>query len=194
MQYLRPTEPVLLHTEGLSKKNVKSCKTDNTLQISALYREYAGMVFQKCVSMLNDPVLAEDAVQEIFTKIFLNLEGFRHDAKHSSWIFSITSNYCIDLIRKSKRQAAKLSRTLEAAQLLTDEAASEPLPEMDMAQLKKIMESISDDDKDLLVMKYQEDLPIREIAARLDKSESAVKMQLMRARNRARKLHFAMAS
>lgn len=54
--------------------------------------------------MLNDNELANDATQEIFIKIMFNLEKFKSESSLSTRIYSITYNYCIDLIRKKKKQ------------------------------------------------------------------------------------------
>ena len=57
---------------------------------SVLYERYSGKVYGKCLTLLGDSALAQDATQEIFTKIFLNLARFNEKAKFSTWIYSIT--------------------------------------------------------------------------------------------------------
>ncbi len=71
---------------------------------SELYGRYADKVYGKCLSMLKDSALAEDAAQEIFTKIFLRLSSFNEKAKFSTWLYSITYNFCIDVIRRKKKE------------------------------------------------------------------------------------------
>ena len=71
-----------------------------------LYKRYSRKVFAKCISMLKDEAKAGDATQDIFLKIFLNLSKFNFKSRFSTWIYSITYNYCIDFIRRDKKQQA----------------------------------------------------------------------------------------
>ena len=53
--------------------------------------------------MLADHGMARDATQDVFIKILLNLSKFTEQSSFSTWVYSITYNYCIDLIRKKKK-------------------------------------------------------------------------------------------
>ncbi len=86
------TELIALYLQG-----------QNTTYFTQLYRRYASKVFAKCISMLGDEGLARDATQDIFIKILLNLSKFTEQSSFSTWVYSITYNYCIDLIRKKKK-------------------------------------------------------------------------------------------
>jgi RNA polymerase sigma factor (sigma-70 family) len=66
-----------------------------------------------------------------------------------------------------------------------DEVSDKVLLEMKVGHLRKVLEMIPPDDKYVLLMKYQEDLSIKEIAEVLDKSESAIKMKIKRAKTKA---------
>ena len=77
-------------------------KQDSTF-FSMLYTKYYGRVYAKCIAILKQSDAAQDAVQDIFTKIFLNLSGINEKSQFSTWIYSITYNYCIDIIRKEKK-------------------------------------------------------------------------------------------
>ena len=77
-------------------------KTQASMCFSLLYNRYASKIYAKCLSILRDEMLAEDATQEIFMKIFMNLSRFEEKAKFSTWIYSITYNYCIDYLRRKQ--------------------------------------------------------------------------------------------
>jgi len=154
-----------------------------------LYKRYSRKVFAKCISMLKDEVRAGDATQEIFTKIFVNLSKFNHKSKFSTWVYSITYNYCIDTLRKQQRRGAIFSDELENA---PDEAVPEvsdaEMAEIKIDMLKKVLAELPAGDRILLEMKYKEGQQIKEIAALLDKSDSAIKMKLKRAKAKAKKI------
>lgn len=154
-----------------------------------LYKRYSRKVYAKCISMLKDEVRAGDATQEIFTKIFVNLSKFNYKSKFSTWVYSITYNYCIDALRKQQRRGAIFSDELENA---PDEAVPE-VSDAEMAEikidiLKQVLEELPAGDRILLEMKYKEGQQIKEIAELLNKSDSAIKMKLKRAKAKAQKI------
>lgn len=154
-----------------------------------LYKRYAGKIYAKCLTLLQNEVWAEDATQEIFTKIFLNLARFREKSKFSTWVYSITYNFCIDYLRKKKKQKAVFTDDLERApDPVVEEVSDKELLEMDLHELKIVLEKLPVNDSAILLMKYQDEMSIKEIAEVLDKTESAVKMQIKRAKERAKKL------
>ncbi len=167
----------------------------NTTYFTQLYRRYAGKVFAKCISMLGDEGLARDATQEIFIKILLNLSKFTEQSSFSTWVYSITYNYCIDLIRKKKKiqviyseDIGKISRETEV------EIPDSVLLEMKQERLVKVLDCLPPGDKAILMMKYIDDLQIREIGDVLGKTESAIKMQIMRAKQKAQAIYDDMYS
>lgn len=179
-----------LSTSPLKKKSDSEIiklylTTQRTDYFSALYRRYSNKVFSKCISLLKDEALAQDATQEIFTKIFLNLAKFSERSKFSTWVYSITYNYCIDFLRKRKKKNALFSDEMENPPDIVEEVPDSALLEMEVVRLKKVLERIPTGDKAILLMKYQDDMSIKEIAATLDKSESAIKMKIKRAKHKA---------
>lgn len=72
--------------------------------------------------------------------------------------------------------------------IVDDDVPDQELLEMEVKQLKRVLEEIPVDDKAILLMKYQDDMSIKEIAGILGKTESAVKMRIKRAKAKAQ--HF----
>lgn len=157
---------------------------------SLLYKRYAGKVYAKCLSLLKDEALAQDATQEIFTKIFTNLSKFRERSKFSTWVYSITYNYCIDFIRRRKKVQNLFSDEMEnAPDIPDDEIPDKLLLEIEIKRLKEVLDNIPPGDKAVLLMKYQDEMTIKEIAEILDKTESAIKMKIKRAKVKAQDVH-----
>ena len=70
---------------------------------------------------------------------------------------------------------------------IEDEVSDEVLLNMEIGQLKSVLDSLALGDRLMLLMKYQDDLSIKEISQIVSKSESAVKMQLKRAKAKRKK-------
>jgi len=122
---------------------------------------------------------------------YLETSKFGGKSKFSTWIYSITYNYCIDLIRKKKKDGSIFSDEIENAPDLAEEVPDSALLEMEVKKLKVVLDIIPVGDKAVavLLMKYQDEMSIKEISDSLDKSESAIKMKLKRAKHKAQKAY-----
>lgn len=181
-------------TEGNSKMQDlevigKYLETKDSQYFTVLYRRYSSKVYSKCISLLKDEFLAKDATQEIFLKIFLNLGRFGAQAKFSTWVYSITYNHCIDVIRKDTKNRNIFAEDIEKMPDTEDEVQDEVLLSMEVDRLREVLDHIPVDDKVVLLMKYQDDMQIKEISDILRKSESAIKMKLKRAKHKAQKIY-----
>ena len=180
-----------LHKTKVSDEELVSnyVETQESRYLDKLYVKYSNKVFSKCISLLKNEALAQDATQDIFLKIFLNLAKFGGKSKFSTWIYSITYNYCIDLIRKAKKEKNIFSEDIENAPDLAEEVPDSALLEIEVKKLKIILEKIPVGDKAVLLMKYQDDMSIKEISESLEKSESAIKMKIKRAKHKVQKVY-----
>ncbi len=133
--------------------------------------------------------MAKDATQDIFMKIFLNLGQFGAQSKFSTWVYSITYNYCIDLIRKKKKMANIFTDEIEKVPDLEEEVHDEALLTMEVNRLREVLNEIPVGDKAILLMKYQDGMQIKDIAVILDKTESAIKMKIKRAKHKAQEVY-----
>lgn len=164
-------------------------RTKQPQYFNILYKKYSSKVYSKCLSLLRDEGLAKDAAQDIFIKIFLNLAKFGAQSKFSTWVYSITYNYCIDVIRKKKKMRSIFSDEIENAPDIIEEVPDEELLAMEVSRLKVVLDKIPVGDKMVLLMKYQDDMQIKEIAVVLGKTESAIKMKIKRAKHKAQRVY-----
>ncbi len=143
--------------------------------------------------MLRDEAEAQDATQEIFTKVFLNLGKFKGQSKFSTWVYSVTYNFCIDKIRKEKRSRQLFTDHSEIpAGEQVDEGDDEGLRNMQLNGLRKVLRELQDHERTILLLKYKDGVKIKDIAKMLNKNDSAVKMQLKRAKEKAKRIYDAM--
>ena len=164
-------------------------KSKDPRHFSVLYKKYSGKVYGKCLSLLKEEHLARDAMQDIFLKIFLNLSQFGEQAKFSTWVYCSTYNYCIDLIHKKKKMSSVFSDEMERLPDMEEEVHDEELMTMQVDRLRVVLDNIPVGDKAILLMKYQDDMQIKEIADILDKTESAIKMKIKRAKHKAQLIY-----
>jgi RNA polymerase sigma factor (sigma-70 family) len=148
-----------------------------------LYSRYFKKVKDKCFSFIKDNKLAEEFANDILTKTYEKIPGFKGNSSFSSWLYSITYNYCIDYLRvKKKLHYPNWNNNNEIPEII-DESETD-FEEASYENLLTILEMVHPEEKVLLLMKYQDNLPIKHIAKTLRISEDAVKMRLKRARTR----------
>lgn len=148
-----------------------------------LYKRYYTKVLDKCFSFLKNRTLAEEFAEDIFSKTYEKLDSFKNLSSFSSWIYSITYNHCIDYLRAKK----KLHYPEWNRQNVIPEIIDEPeevIQDINYENLMIILELIHPEEKALLLMKYQDNLSLKEIGKALRITENAAKMRLMRARSR----------
>lgn len=161
-------------------------ESQRNVYFEELYDRYVDKVYRKCLSFVKNDAQAEDFTHDIFLRLVLKIGGFKEQAKFSTWLYSITYNYCMDQMRLVKKQA---ETALDENFDLQDDDDDSELVEIQAQDLKKALQKIDPDERAILLMKYQDDFSIKEIAETFNISESAVKMRLMRTKEKLRKLY-----
>lgn len=154
-----------------------------------LYSRYYNKVYNKCWSFTRNSDVSLDLTQDILLKAIYKLVDFRMQSRFSTWLYSITFNHCIEYLRKKSKNWTISYE--EAGEIPLD--YSEQIPEEEIIdpadQVQTVLENLSECEKDILRMKYQQGFSIKDIENRLCLSPSAVKMRLARARQKAERLH-----
>ncbi|QIP17465.1 sigma-70 family RNA polymerase sigma factor [Spirosoma aureum] len=168
-------------------------ETQKNAYFERLYERYCDKVYRKCLSFTKDPLQAEDLTHDIFLKLVIKLGGFKEQAKFSTWLYSITYNHCTDHMRSPQRRTeVYMDEGWERLDLGADDGLAE-LAEMEAQKLKLALEQLDPTEQSLLLMKYQDNISIRELADLNGITESAVKMRLKRTRDKLRKYYLEAA-
>ena len=147
-----------------------------------LYDRYIEKVYHKCISFVKDEALAQDLAHDIFLKTFVNMVKFNHKREFSPWLYTFTSNFCIDYTRKNSKVKYQSEEILADIPDTEDHRNEEEMMRMEAERLSHVLDQINPDEKAILLMKYQDDMSIADITEVLDISESAAKMRIKRSR------------
>ena len=150
-----------------------------------LYDRYKDKVYHKCLSFAKDSADAQDMLHDVFLKTFSSLSKFSGKSSFSTWLYSITYNYCVDYSRLKKKFPTKELDTNLEINDKEDQTNEEELFSIRAERLKEVMDKIDPNGKAVLLMKFQDEFSIKEIMTMLDLSESAVKMRIKRAKAQA---------
>ncbi|MCA0152835.1 RNA polymerase sigma factor [Winogradskyella vincentii] len=180
---MTPTDVHTLTDEALVEAIVKN---NNTLLFEVLYDRYSSMVYNKCYGFANGVDEAKDLTQDVFLRVFVKLGSFKGKSKFSTWLYAFTYNHCVNYVtRNTAKKIEKKSVSSDSIENIGEDVDStREFQNMRVEKLKKVMELISPDEKMILLLKYEDNLTIKELSEALDIGESAVKMRLKRAKEK----------
>jgi RNA polymerase sigma-70 factor (ECF subfamily) len=161
-------------------------KDGDRLALEALVERHAPRVRRLTAYLLDDPQDAEDAAQEALAKVLTRIDQFRGEARFATWLHSLVTNTCRDL---GERQRRRRHQPLEAA---PEQAAAGGPHDLacqreQRATLARGMDGLSDDQRQVMVMKDVLSLSYEEIADALEMPVGTVKCHAHRGRARMRR-------
>ena len=149
---------------------------------SEIYDRYSSRIYNFAYRFLKNSEAAEDATQEVFVKMLKHANQFHGDAKLSTWLFSITANWCRDYLRKAD------NKTKEAEDVLvTLPAPAELSPERTLEKrenerrIQKALTALTPEQREAILLSRFQGLSYAEIAQISGCSEGAVKTRVFRA-------------
>ncbi|MFB5285389.1 MULTISPECIES: RNA polymerase sigma factor SigW [Peribacillus] len=181
--------------EALIKKRINQVLKGDQNAFGEIVELYKDKVFQLCFRMLGNRHEAEDLAQEAFVRAFVNIHSFKINMKFSTWLYRIATNLCIDRLRKKKpdyhldAEVAGTEGLNMYSQIASDtlkpeeEVASLELQESIQAEITKLPEKY----RSVIVLKYIEELSLKEISDILDLPVGTVKTRIHRGREALRK-------
>ncbi len=91
---------------------IENLKEGKSSAYNQLLEQYQHQVFMGCLSFVPNKEDAEDIAQEVFIEVFKSIKKFKGEAKLSTWIYRITTNKCLEFIRKknTKKRFAFMQR------------------------------------------------------------------------------------
>lgn len=142
----------------------------DTQALSSLVERYKDKIFTSIYLLVKDKYLAEDIFQDAFIKVIDTLNGGRYtdEGKFLPWVMRIAHNLCVDHFRKVKRSPAiKTSDDHDIFEVLnfSEAGADEKMMQLQShARVKKMLDMLPEDQKEVIVMRHYADLSFKEIA------------------------------
>ncbi len=145
------------------------------LAFNQLVRKYQQKVYWHIRKMVIDHDDSDDLTQEVFLKVWKNLENFRQDAQLYTWLYRIATNECLTFLSSKKRKFFLPINDVAAE--LAEKIDSSPNISGDEIQLKLQKALLKLPDKQRLVfnMKYYDELKYEQISEILGTSVGALK-------------------
>lgn len=153
-----------------------------------LMNNYQKVVYRIALGMVGDHDEAADITQEVFIRVFRSLKYFKFEAAFSTWLHRIAINHSISYIRRKK-----LRDHISLYEVSNIIKSSLGRPARDLAlkdlreQIERAITSLPPKQRAIFVMHYHEELPHKEIAQIMKRSEGAIKSSYCQAVKKLRK-------
>lgn len=157
-----------------------------------LMDRYRDSIYFMLLKMVNNKDDADDLTIEAFGKAFNRLHLYTPNFAFSTWLFKIASNNCIDFIRRKKKNTLSIDQSfggedgdemyidLKSGDLTPEEIA---IQEQKIKMMRNVVSKLKPRYRQLIEMRYFQQLAYEEISAELDLPLGTVKAQLFRARD-----------
>ncbi len=173
---------VILSDEDLVILFVKSRGRDLSA-FNKIVDRYQKRVTQVSLRYLRNLELAEEVTQDVFIKVYSKLDTLENPKQLKSWILRITQNTCTDFYKKQKRSQELKSKVEQ--EMKVDQKDTNNLENNNkLNTLLESIEKLKPQDQEIIKLHYFADMKVSEIALEIGRSESAVKMRLVRCRDK----------
>lgn len=150
-----------------------------------LYLRYADRVYRYALGRVRSPAVADDVVGDTMVAALERLDRFDPEkGTFASWLFTIAGRRIADQGRASRRFWRLVTRQPPSQTIAADDAFETVARDEENARVRRAVEQLSGNHREVVLLRYVADLPIRDIADVLDTTESAAKMRLNRALKR----------
>jgi RNA polymerase sigma-70 factor (ECF subfamily) len=160
-----------------------------------LVRRHQSALFNFAVRQIRTPTTAEEVVQEAFVRVVQNAADFKHEARFTTWIYTIVRNLCIDHLRKSSlRRHPSLDEAVSRAGSGSGEGDGPTLGERTedprasvereatgreiALKIASAVEALPDDQREVFLLREGSNLPFKEIAEITGVPENTVKSRM----------------
>ena len=179
----KPTEPMLPDTIS-DADYVQKLQRGQTEAFEALIRRHEKTIFNLVYRMLNDYDEAAETAQEVFLSAYRAIGQFRGDANFSTWLYRIALNHATTR-RKSMNTRQQRNVPIDNTEPMSDPHPG-PAESMEKKEIRETVQralnSLSDDDAAVILLRGLQDVPYEEVARVLEVPVGTVKSRLHRAR------------
>ena len=153
-----------------------------------LVESYQGPVYRLALRMGLRPEDAEEAAQNAFLAAWRGLPSFRGEAKFSTWLYRLASNAAVDILRREK----KYENQWDIEDLQRPDAAPSPQEQVERQDtqqaVRAAMAALPAEFRQVLVLRYLQEMSYQEIAQALALPEGTVKSRINRAKGQLKAL------
>jgi RNA polymerase sigma-70 factor, ECF subfamily len=163
---------------------IERVRRGETRLFADLVQRYQDPVYGMTLRFVRSAGDAEDLAQEAFLRAYRGLDGFKGDARFSTWLYRITWNICADWLRRN-RKPGRAAVTIDDADGVADgrvDLEENLLAAEEKREVRLALDRLGEKYRNVLILLYYQKLSYDQIAAVLDVPMKTVETRLYRAR------------
>lgn len=175
------TETICLTTQPIDEidedQRLVQAAQQNPAEFRLLYMKWLKPVYRYFYSRVHDVKDAEDLTSQVFLRTYQDLPRYRNLGSFPAWLFTIAHARAVDFYRKGKNELLleQVDRVNPASDPLSLAIKSE-----DLIRVNRLITGLSEDDRELIRLRYAANLSYREIGLILNRKEDAVRKSISR--------------
>jgi RNA polymerase sigma-70 factor, ECF subfamily len=191
--------PAILATDDLTL--VKRVRSGDQRAFKLLVERYQRKIFSVALGMVKDREEARDVSQEAFVKVYKYIEHFKGDASFYTWLYRITVNICIDVLRRrggGKNEHVEFDETVQmdsaeanigalGSRLGTNPQKSALRKEL-AAKIQEALEQVPEKHRAILLLREIEGMSYEDLSRTLEIPKGTVMSRLFHARAKVQKI------
>lgn len=171
---------------------IEACQEGDQAAFEELIRLTHASVYSLSLRIVGNPEDAAEVTQDVYIKLLRVIKQFRGDAKFSTWLYRVTSNVAITLLRKRSRRNVEVRMEPEDWHLIPASDHSDPSVSAEQRRLRERLDaaiaSLPEDYRTVVVLKDVYGLGFDEIGKQLSIQEGTARVRLFRARQKLRNM------
>lgn len=180
----------LLRTDPTDESLMIRFQSGDRAAFTVLVRRHQGPLFNFALRYLRSSPVAEEVVQDAFVRVVQNAAEFKHEARFSTWLYTIARNLCIDQTRKrALRRHPSLDEPRKAeerdgptlGEQTADGKASVERAVVSVEIRERVataLDALPEEQREVFLMREVSNLPFKEIAEIVGVSENTVKSRM----------------
>lgn len=143
-----------------------------TVDLGELFRQHGPMVYRRALRLLSRPEDADEATQEVFLRVMRSVDTFEGRSGITTWLYQITTHYCLNLIRDRGRRRQLLEQNVVFDGMTPDEGGSAAAS--DLLLLQQLLAEADEQQAQAAVYVYLDGMSHEEAAELLGVSKRTV--------------------
>ncbi len=171
------------------EKLLKEAKSGKSESFGNLYDFYQPKIYRFIYLKVSRKEETEDLTHQVFLSAWQNIKSYNSKGfPFGSWLYQIARNKVIDFYRSSKPHISieAISENIIGGNLILEPAAAEQI--IAMEEVRRAISTLTSEQQDVLIMRFIEDMPIKDVATALSKTAGAVKLIQFRAVSKLKRL------
>lgn len=160
---------------------INQCLDGEQRAFEVLVDRYKKLVYSVVIKMINNKEDVYDISQEVFIKVYKSLDKYNPEFKFSTWIVRITTNHCLDILRKKQPQMVALDNVCELSRK-SDTPENRYIVREERLELLRAVDELPEKYRTPIVLFHRQGLSYDEITSVIGEPLTIVKNRLYRAR------------